>query len=34
VGEALRIIDAAYEQRVDKPPVATGDEHPGDGEST
>jgi uncharacterized protein (TIGR00730 family) len=32
VGEALRIIDAAYEERVDKPPVATGDEHLGDGD--
>ena len=29
VKEAVRHIDAAYELRVDKPPVATGDEHPG-----
>jgi uncharacterized protein (TIGR00730 family) len=32
VAEAVRIIDAAYEARQDKPPVATGDEHLGDGE--
>jgi uncharacterized protein (TIGR00730 family) len=32
VEQALRIIDAAYEVRPDKPPVATGDEHLGDGE--
>jgi len=29
VQEAVRRIDEAYEQRADKPPVATGDEHPG-----
>jgi uncharacterized protein (TIGR00730 family) len=32
VAEAVRIIDAAYEVRPDKPPVATGDEHLGDGQ--
>ena len=33
VDEAVRIIDEAYEHRADKPPIATGDEHPGtDGE--
>jgi uncharacterized protein (TIGR00730 family) len=31
VAEVVRIIDAAYAERNDKPPVATGDEHPGDG---
>jgi uncharacterized protein (TIGR00730 family) len=31
VAEAVRIIDAAYEGRADKPPIATGDEHVGDG---
>ncbi len=31
VDEAVRIIDAAYEHRTDKPPIATGDEHLGDG---
>ena len=29
VAEAVRRIDEAYEQRDDKPPVATGHEHPG-----
>ncbi len=29
VAEAVRHIDAAYEQRHDKPPVATGSEHIG-----
>ena len=29
VAEAVRHIDAAYEARTDKPPVATGDEHIG-----
>jgi uncharacterized protein (TIGR00730 family) len=32
VDEAVEIIAAAYEQRSDKPPVATGDEHLGDGD--
>ena len=32
VAEAVGIIESAYERRVDKPPVATGDEHLGDGE--
>lgn len=32
VDEAVRIINSAYERRVDKPPVATGEEHLGDGE--
>ena len=30
VDEAVRIINAAYEIRPDKPPVATGEEHVGD----
>jgi uncharacterized protein (TIGR00730 family) len=34
VGEAVGIIDEAYERRADKPPVATGEEHPGDGKET
>ena len=29
VAEAVRLIDAAYERRAEKPPVATGDEHIG-----
>ncbi len=29
VAEAVRIIDRAFEDRADKPPVATGQEHPG-----
>ena len=33
VDEAVRHIDAAYEQRDDKPPVATGSEHIGSDES-
>jgi uncharacterized protein (TIGR00730 family) len=33
VAEAVRIIDAAYEQRGEKPPVATGSEHIGSDES-
>ena len=33
VAEAVRLIDAAYEARSDKPPVATGDEHIGADES-
>ena len=33
VVEAVRLIDAAYEARSDKPPVATGDEHLGADES-
>jgi len=32
VAEAVGIIESAYEQRHDKPPVATGDEHLGDGD--
>jgi len=32
VGEAVRLVAEAYERRVDKPRVATGDEHLGDGE--
>ncbi len=34
VAEAVQLIDAAYEERTDKPPVATGEEHLGDGEGT
>ncbi len=33
VAEAVRHIDAAYEERADKPPVATGDEHIGSAEA-
>jgi uncharacterized protein (TIGR00730 family) len=33
VAEAVHLIDAAYEARGDKPPVATGDEHVGADES-
>jgi uncharacterized protein (TIGR00730 family) len=29
VDEAVRIIDEAYRRREDRPPVATGEEHPG-----
>ena len=32
VAETVRLIDAAYQDRVDKPRIATGDEHVGDGE--
>ena len=32
VDEAVGIIASAYERRIDKPPVATGDEHLGDGD--
>ena len=32
VDEAVGIIESAYERRPDKPPVATGDEHLGDGD--
>jgi hypothetical protein len=32
VDEAVGIIASAYERRTDKPPVATGDEHLGDGD--
>jgi uncharacterized protein (TIGR00730 family) len=30
VTDAVKIINGAYERRADKPPIATGDEHPGD----
>ena len=32
VREAVKLIDEAYDRRTDKPPIATGQEHPGDGE--
>jgi uncharacterized protein (TIGR00730 family) len=32
VAEAVAIIESAYEGRSDKPPVATGDEHLGEGD--
>ena len=32
VAEAVRLVAEAYERRIDKPRVATGDEHLGDGE--